>query len=58
MFTISAEAEKYIAYLFEQQDEELGLKIEVEKAGTPVANVTFNFVRPKELHKKIEDATK
>jgi Fe/S biogenesis protein NfuA len=52
MFTISAEAEKYIAYLFEQQDEELGLKIEVEKAGTPVANVTFNFVRPKELHKK------
>ena len=52
MFTISAEAEKYIAYLFEQQDEELGLKIEVEKAGTPVANVTFNFARPKELHKK------
>ena len=52
MFTISAEAEKYIADLFEQQDEELGLKIEVEKAGTPVANVTFNFVRPKELHKK------
>jgi len=52
MFTISAEAEKYIADLFEQQDEELGLKIEVEKAGTPVANVTFNFARPKELHKK------
>ena len=52
MFTISAEAEEYIADLFEQQDEELGLKIEVEKAGTPVANVTFNFARPKELHKK------
>jgi Fe/S biogenesis protein NfuA len=52
MFTISVEAEKYIANLFKEQDEELGLKIEVEKAGTPVANVTFNFARPKELHKK------
>ena len=52
MFTISKEAEKYIADLFAEQDEELGLKIEVEKAGTPVANVTFNFARPKELHKK------
>ena len=52
MFTISVEAEEYIADLFEQQDEELGLKIEVEKAGTPMANVTFNFARPKDLHKK------
>jgi len=52
MFTISTEAEQYIEELFKAQDEELGLKIEVEKAGTPVANVTFNFCRPKELHKK------
>jgi Fe/S biogenesis protein NfuA len=53
MFTISEEAEIYIAELFEEQGEkDLGLKVEVEKAGTPVANVTFNFCRPSELHKK------
>ena len=53
MFTISDEAEIYIAELFADQGEkDLGLKVEVEKAGTPVANVTFNFCRPKELHKK------
>jgi Fe-S cluster assembly iron-binding protein IscA len=43
MFTISKEAEKYIADLFKEQDEELGLKVEVEMVGTPMANVTFNF---------------
>ena len=53
MFTISNEAEIYIAELFEEQGEkDLALKVEVEKVGTPVANVTFNFCRPKELHKK------
>ena len=53
MFTISNEAEIYVAELFEEQGEkDLGLKVEVEKAGTPVANVTFNFCRPSELHKK------
>ena len=55
MFTISEEAEIYIAELFEEQGEkDLALKVEVEKAGTPVANVTFNFCRPSELHKKYE----
>jgi len=55
MFTISNEAEIYIAELFADQGEkDLGLKVEVEKAGTPVANVTFNFCRPSELHKKYE----
>ena len=55
MFTISKEAEIYIADLFEEQGEkDLALKVEVEKAGTPVANVTFNFCRPSELHKKYE----
>ena len=53
MFTISDEAEIYIAELFEEQGEkDLALKVEVEKVGTPVATVTFGFVRPKELHKK------
>ena len=53
MFTISNEAEAYIAELFSDQSERgLALKVEVEKAGTPVANVTFNFCRPEELHKK------
>ena len=53
MFTISNEAEVYIAELFEEQGEkDLALKVEVEKAGTPVANVTFGFCRPSELHKK------
>ena len=54
MFTISKEAETYIADLFAEQDEELGLKVEVEKAGTPMANVTFNFCRPADMHKKYE----
>ena len=55
MFTISNEAEIYIAELFADQGEkDLALKVEVEKAGTPVANVTFNFCRPSELHKKYE----
>ena len=55
MFTISEEAEIYIAELFADQGEkDLALKVEVEKAGTPVANVTFNFCRPSELHKKYE----
>ena len=44
MFSITEEAEIYVADLFEQQDEkDLGLKVDVEKAGTPVATVTFNF---------------
>ena len=44
MFSITEEAEIYVADLFEQQDEKnLGLKVDVEKAGTPVATVTFNF---------------
>ena len=55
MFTISKEAEEYIADLFEQQGEpDLGLKVEIEKLGTPVANVTFNFCRTNEMHKKYE----
>ena len=55
MFTISNEAEIYIAELFvDQGEKDLGLKVEVEKAGTPVAAVTFNFCRPSELHKKYE----
>ena len=55
MFTISNEAEIYIADLFVEQDEkDLALKVEIEKLGTPVANVTFGFVRPAELHNKYE----
>ena len=53
MFTISNEAEIYIAELFKEQGEkDLALKVEVEKVGTPVANVTFGFVRPSDLHRK------
>ena len=53
MFTISNEAEIYIAELFADQGEkDLALKVEIEKAGTPVANVTFGFVRPSDLHRK------
>jgi len=53
MFTISDEAEIYIAELFKEQGEkDLALKVEVEKAGTPVANVTFGFARPSDLHRK------
>jgi len=44
MFSITEEAEIYVADLFEQQGEkDLGLKVDVEKPGTPVATVTFNF---------------
>ena len=53
MFTISDEAEIFIAELFvEQGEKDLALKVEIEKAGTPVANVTFGFVRPSDLHRK------
>ena len=53
MFTISNEAEIYIAELFEEQGEkDLALKVEIEKAGTPVANVTFGFCRHSDFHKK------
>ena len=55
MFTISKEAEEYIADLFvEQGEKDLALKVEIEKLGTPVANVTFNFCRTNEMHKKYE----
>jgi len=55
MFTISNEAEIYIADLFvEQGEKDLALKVEVEKSGTPVATVTFGFARPSELHNKYE----
>ena len=55
MFTISKEAEIYIAGLFiEQGEEDLALKVEVEKLGTPVANITFNFCRPSDLNNKYE----
>ena len=44
MFSITEDAENYVKELFEQQDEkDLGLKVDVEKAGTSVATVTFNF---------------
>ena len=51
MFSITEEAEVYVADLFEQQDEkDLGLKVDVEKAGTPVATVTFNFCITRMTH--------
>ena len=50
MFSITDEAEVYVADLFEQQDEDnLGLKVDVEKPGTPMATVTFNFCFANEL---------
>ena len=53
MFSITHEAEAYIAELFADQSEKnLALKVEVEKVGTPVANVTFGFCRPSDLHRK------
>ena len=53
MFTISKEAEEYIAELFvEQGEKDLALQVEIEKAGTPVANVTFGFARPSDIHRK------
>ncbi len=50
MFKIDDDAEQYIANLFDQQDNKgLALKIDVEKAGTPIATVGFNFCYPKDL---------
>lgn len=52
MFDITDEAKVYVTDLFIQQDEkDLGLKVDVEKAGTPAATVTFNFCFPKDLTK-------
>jgi Fe/S biogenesis protein NfuA len=50
MFSITDEAQIYVGDLFAQQDDqELGLKVDVEKAGTPAATVSFNFCHPKDL---------
>jgi Fe/S biogenesis protein NfuA len=55
MFKITKEAEAYVADLFAQQDgDELGLKIEIEKPGTPGAAVAFNFCFTKDLPKTFE----
>ncbi|CAC9623012.1 [4Fe-4S] cluster carrier protein NfuA [uncultured Gammaproteobacteria bacterium] len=52
MFNITDEAEIYVADLFAQQGEEdLGLKVDIEKSGTPAAAVTFNFCYSKDLSK-------
>ena len=52
MFNITEEAQTYVSDLFAQQDEkDLGLKVDIERAGTPAAAVTFNFCIPKELGK-------
>ncbi|NYT52312.1 MAG: NfuA family Fe-S biogenesis protein [Candidatus Vesicomyosocius endoextente] len=52
MFNITDKAKVYMADLFAQQDEkDLGLKVDVEKAGTPAATVIFNFCFPRELSK-------
>lgn len=52
MFDITDEAKIYVTDLFTQQNEkDLGLRVDVEKAGTPVATVTFNFCFPKDLTK-------
>ncbi|HIE78649.1 MAG TPA: NfuA family Fe-S biogenesis protein [Candidatus Thioglobus sp.] len=52
MFDITEEAQTYVAELFTQQDEkDLGLKVDIEKAGTPAATVTFNFCYSKDLPK-------
>ena len=51
MFSITDEAQTYVADLFAQQDEkDLGLRVEVEQAGSPAATVTFNFCFPKDLN--------
>ena len=56
MFSITEDAEIYVAELFEQQDEKnLGLKVDVEKAGTPVATVTFNFCITNDLPKSYNE---
>ncbi|WP_428087245.1 NfuA family Fe-S biogenesis protein [Candidatus Thioglobus sp.] len=50
MFNITDEAQTYVKDLFAQQDDrELGLKVDVERAGTPAAVVSFNFCHPKDL---------
>ncbi|SFV60142.1 NfuA Fe-S protein maturation [hydrothermal vent metagenome] len=50
MIKIEKTAEQYIKKLFEDQsDDNLALRIGVEKAGTPMATVSFNFCIPKEL---------
>lgn len=50
MFKIDEDAEQYIANLFVQQDDkDLALKIDVNKAGTPIATVGFNFCTPSDL---------
>ena len=52
MLNITDEAAVYVADLFAQQDEQdLGLKVDIEKAGTPAAAVTFNFCFSKDLGK-------
>ena len=52
MFKIDTEAEVYVADLFTQQeDKTLALKVDVEKPGTPMATVGFNFCFPKDLPK-------
>ena len=56
MFSITEEAEVYVADLFEQQDEkDLGLKVDVEKPGTPVATVTFNFCIKSDLPESYQE---
>jgi Fe/S biogenesis protein NfuA len=55
MFKITDEALIYVADLFAQQDStDLGLKVDIEKAGTPAAAVTFNFCFPKDLSKSYQ----
>ena len=56
MLSITEEAEIYVADLFEQQDEkDLGLKVDVEKPGTPVATVTFNFCIKSDLPESYQE---
>lgn len=55
MFKITEEAETYVSDLFSQQDEkEIGLRVDIEKAGTPAAAVTFNFCFPKDLSRSYQ----
>ena len=55
MFSITDEAQTYVADLFAQQDEkDLGLKVDIERAGTPAATVTFNFCFPKDVSKSYQ----
>lgn len=52
MFSITDEAQDYVADLFSQQGhDDLGLKVNIEKAGTPAATVTFDFCYEKDLPK-------